>query len=340
MALTIPVKYRDGIVDATAIINSQLAKCRGKVLRFSEGRYRITGPVRTPADCDYEVQWDPGACFEAAPFDGNVFHITSHKDSHARYRNILRSPSIRGTLVPDPQGIGKQHGIVCVGGGGANGIAANGLSIYDARIERLSGHGIHFEHVYGANVYGAWVQWCGKGVHCNAANGTTFYGLSTKYNYVGYENIQALNGGIIEGNMTDGGRYSEVGTRYSVHDVWYEQNNLQNAEAGAADIWAGDPAGPWKPVVVSISGSTTFHNSYSTPGIDNRTVATHNISLNGYLVTSGAIRFFYPNQYFTIKACPGSYIMDNSATNAIKDMPNGVKGPVNYSRPGMVTIGQ
>lgn len=337
--LTPKTAYRDGVRDATAHLNGLLAKCDGDVVKLPKGRYRTTAPLKTPADRNIEILFEPGAWLEPEAFDGNVLEITSGKDSLARNRVILCSPGIRGKLQGDPTGIGKQHGIVCIGGGGANGIAAHGLSIYDARIERLSGHGIHFEHVYGANVYGAWVQWCGVGVWCNAANGTTFYGLSTKYNFCGYENIQSLIGGIVEGNMADGARFTEVGTRYSVQDVWFEQNNLQNVP-GSADVNAGDPAGPWEPVVVSLGGSTTFHNSYSLPGIDERTVPTHNISLNGYLVTSGAIRFFYPNKWFSIVALPGSYIMDNATGNAIKDIPNGVKGPVNYSRPGMVQIGQ
>lgn len=332
-------KPNDG-KDDTAAFQRALNDLNGSSLIVQPGEYNVSATLKTPADRNWEISFKSGAVLVASEFDGPVLHVTSHTNSLNRYRNVLWNVAIRGKSPGDPAGVGKQHGIYCVGGGGANGYAVHGLLIKNARIERLSGHGIHLVDVYGANVEGAWVQWNGIGVYCRSANGSTFLGLSAKYNFYGYENIQSLVGGIVEGNSSSGGRYTELGARYGIHDVWFEQNNLWNAEAGAADIWAGNPAGAWYPVVISISGSTTFHNSYSTPGIDDRTVPTHNISLNGYLVTSGAIRFFYPNRHHTIRACPGSYIMDNSATNAIKDMPNGVKGPVNYSRPGMVVIGQ
>lgn len=320
--------------DDTAAIQRALNVAGGNVVRFPDGQYNVSGTLRTPADCDYTLDFDPGAVLVAAGFDGPVLQVTSHTNSLNRYRNVLWNVAIRGKLPGDPIGVGKQHGIYCVGGGGANGYAAHGLLIKNARVERLSGSGIHLVDVYGANVEGAWVQWNGIGVYCRSANGTTFLGLSAKYNFYGYENIQSLIGGIVEGNMSSGGRYTELGVRYSVHDVWFEQNNLRNF-AGSADIDAGDPAGPWKPVVVSLSGSTTFHNSYSLPGIDERTVPTHNITLNGYLTLSGAVRFFYPNKWGGFPVKDGSYVTDSSAGNPMGEVTNGFVGKVNYFRPAL-----
>lgn len=341
MQLPLPsTTYRTGAKDATKVLQGLLDRCDGDVFRLPKGRYRTTEPLKTPPDRDMEILCEPGSWIEPEPFDGPVFQVSSGKDSLARHRCILRNVGIRGKLPTDPKGIGKQHGIVCVGGGGENGIAAHGLSIYDARIERLSGHGIHFEHVYGANVYGAWVQWCGVGVWCSATNGTSFYGLSTKYNFYGDENIQSRIGGIVEGNMSDGSRYTEPGgVRYSAHDVWFEQNNLQSVP-GAADINAGDPRGEWKPSVLSLSGCTTFHNSYSIAGVDERKVPTHNIKGCLHLATSGAMRFYYPNKWHSFSLHPWSTITDGAAGNAMKDVTNGFDGPVNYGRAETKRIGE
>lgn len=325
----------DGKHDDTTGIQAALNDA-SKTIIIPPGVYRITSTLKMSGNRALVLSGEPGSVFQFRPIDGSTTCIELTTVGTPVVRKGIYGLTLIGPRPHDPprdpaHQPGKMIGIKM--------FETQQGEIANVRIIGFDGAGLWIDHCYYWTIRNLDVRYNGWGVYCDGANATFFYNLQAQYNVYGYENIQSLVGGAIEGNYKSGARYTEIGARYSVHDVWFEQNNSGNSSPGEADIWANDPKGEWKPVVLSISGCTTFHNSYSLPGIDERAVATHNIVGCMHLATSGAIRFFYPNKWHSFSMHRMTTIMDGASGNAMIDVTNGFDGPVFYARPEFKVIG-
>jgi hypothetical protein len=320
--LTIGIDYRNGTTNATTHIQKKLDTCDGDVVKFPKGRYRTTGTLLVNGDKPFEILFEPGAVICPDAGDWPVLVIVCKTDNHLP--KIIRGINIQGALKGDPASIGNQHGVVCLGVPGnreANG--SHGLEIYSARIERLSGNALHLVHTYGANVFGGWLQWNGRGIYCDGANATNFYGTVRRYNYDADHDVTASFGGLVEGNMRSGATFDDQFPRNNYYSVYFEQNGLRYE---GADIDNGNPDKPWKPVSLGLHGCF-FANGY---GKEERAYPVSNLRGHFHLGIDGATRWFNgtgPNKQFDIYAV----INDQAAANRMKDVPGGFSKSVTYN---------
>jgi hypothetical protein len=308
----------DGKTDDTRAVQLAIDKMRdrGGHVRVTPGLYLVDLLV-VSGDKDFEIYMEPGAWLIQKPVAAGTLEIACKTD--ARTRKVLRNIAIKGTLLGDPASVGTKFGVRAKGIPGdplVNG--AHGLSIYDARIERVDGAGIELTHTYGANVYGGWYQWNGVGIKCDGANGVNFYGPVLRYNYVGAIDPQNLFGGIVEGSMADGIRLLGNVVRYNFHNVYFEQNALRYP---GADIANGNDPATWHPVAASIDGCF-FASAYDAQQRPN--YAAHNFKGDFYLSTSGVTRFFNGTPraswaQFDIRGL----VLDNAWTNPMSEVPGG-----------------
>jgi len=326
----------DGKHDDTTGIQVALDDA-SKTLVIPPGVYRITSTLRMSGNRAMVISAEPGAVFQFRPIDGSTTCIELRTNgAPMSVRKAIYGLTLIGPRPQDPPKDptyqpGKLIGIKM--------FETQQGELANVRIIGFDGVGLFIDHCYYWSIRNLDVRYNGWGVKCDGANATFFYNLQAQYNVYGYENVQSIMGGAIEGNFKSGGRYTEIGTRYSVHDVWFEQNNLGNSSPGEADIWANDPKGEWAPVVLSLSGCTTFHNTYSAPGVDERAVPTHNIAGCLHLSLSGAVRFFEESRWHNFSMHRMSKITDGSVGDAMADVKNGFDGQVFYARPEFKVIG-
>lgn len=312
----------NGRRDDTDFLQAALDAMDGDELFIPEGVYVVTRSLNIRSERGWRIKGEPGTVLE---WRGVGPMLSAAADFHTDTIKRIECLTLLGPQKKvAPESVGLNVGLS---------LYRSHSTILDGlRIHGFDGAGLKLTESYRCDIRSINAQFNGYGVDCRTANSTTFTQLSATYNIYGTRNVQSMVGGCIEGNSRSGAVYNEVGTRYALHDVWFEQNNLANVP-GESDILANDPSGDWNPVVLSISGCTTFHNSYSDPATDERKVPTHNIKGCLHLATSGAIRFFHPNKWHSFAMHPWSTITDGAAGNAMIDVTNGFSGPVNYVRP-------
>jgi len=343
------------------------ASAKGDEVLLPAGTYRVTGTIKLDGAKAWALRGHPGTHIRFDPPAAAVTDFTKRGV-------LLAAISIRPPTSNGPDSIATKL-IDCITFLGprqyAPPIAANykpGIvtaidarhttrgTLRDVKIVGFTGPGLYMEHCYRWQIYNLMCRYNDWGVRCAGVNGTSFHGLEVMYNLYGCENIQSFIGGLVEGNQRSGARYTEIGHRYSLHDVWFEQNNLANTVAGEADIWAnsrvdkgdGDAwilprttsaGSTWKPVGIAISGATTFHNTYGSGNSDIRKVATHNIAGCVALSVSGSVRFFGGNPNHNFHLHPWSQIVDDGAVDPMIGVPNGFSGSVKYASPQFGTVG-
>lgn len=305
----------DGVADDTAALQKAADRmaARGGHIRLTPGRYRHTRAILVNGDKDVEIYFEPGAVLvQDALADGSIDILCRGETNR---RRVLRGVTIIGTISGDPRSVGTRFGIRSKGIPGdrtANG--AHGLSIYDARIERVDGAAIELTHVYRANVFAPYLNHNGAGIRCDGANATTFYGATMLYNYVGAIDPQTMVGGCVEGSMSDGVQLAGISHRTNLHNVYFEQNALAGA---GADI-------------------RNLTNSWMTLGIDGCFFASaydksqrphwpaHNLKGRFSLVSGGNQRLFY-GQPATGWAQFDIFgrVLDAGGGNALSDVPGG-----------------
>lgn len=322
-------KPDDGL-DDSAGIQRAIDAAYGKRLVGKSGVYMVAKTLRWEADKDWVVDLDPGAILDFKPVLGpEGYNYTrcvevigkGNSDTRKFIRNLMLRGPQRGVF---PKDLGKLVGFYAKW--------AHGLEVQSLRIQGFDHSGLNVYHCYRANFQNVDVKFNGWGIYCDGANGTSFGVVSAMYNINGTLNIQSLRGGSIEGNARSGSVFSEIGMRYSVEDVWYEQNVLvdrepTDGEEGDIKILA--------PCVVHLGGSTTFHTP-KTKERNKHDAYYITAEARCHIETTGASRYFSSDRPM-FNLLRNSTVMDLAAGNAMLDddlLPfQKFTGPVHYFRP-------
>jgi hypothetical protein len=313
----------DGVHDDTTGIRRAFAAAPGDLV-IPTGKYRVTSTVRWDTTAARRVTAEAGAKFVFQPKDDSKACLDMVGAPPSYATKILDGLEFVGPEASDPT-TNRAYKVGDHVGLRIRNVAYGTLA--NLQFSQFGGAGLHIEHGYYWNISHVNAHHNGYGVRCAAANASNFYALMCRYNLYGCENVQSLIGGCIEGNARSGTRYTDLGGRYSLHDVYFEANNLARDVPGEADIWCGDPAGAWMPRVLAISGATTFNSDYR-----GWKVATHHITGCVMLVITAAVKFF-ENPWVNFYLHPHSNVTEASAGNAMIEVPNGFRQEVYYGRP-------
>lgn len=294
----------DNIADDTVAIQKTFDAAKdGDAVTFPANTFRTTRTVTIP-DKAIDIASVPSAAIRFHPAAGQTICLSVAQSNRPAFRRDWRLPNLIGpTVNKDTLAVGTMIGLRMYGVyyGCLRGMIVNGFD----------GAGVEVDHCHYWRIEDLYLRNNGIGLRCNVANAVTFINLKAQYNLYGVENAKNLIGGAIEGNFRSGARYTEVGHSYAIRDVWFEANGSYSAVAGESDIWCNslpdwtaDAGKTWKPVILSIDGSTVFM------GHGNKTVATHNIAGCMNLSIGGAVRF-YESQWPNFRFHPWCKIADS-----------------------------